>query len=45
MKRTRAKGGGRKPAPYKTKVLSVRVRVEWYDDLKKLITKFLNSKK
>lgn len=33
------KGAGRKPAPYKTKVMSFRVKEEHYDVLKQAIKK------
>lgn len=28
---------GRKPSPYKTTTVSVRVRIEWADDMRKYI--------
>lgn len=31
------KGAGRKPAPYKTKTIAFRVRVEYVDRLKQLV--------
>jgi hypothetical protein len=31
------KGAGRKPAPYKTKTISFRVRAEWVDQIKTLV--------
>ena len=30
---------GRKPAPYQTKTISFRVRIEWVDDIKAIIKK------
>lgn len=44
MTKKRAKGGGRKPASYKTRVLSVRVRTEWYWDLKQIASDFVKMK-
>jgi len=31
------KGAGRKPAPYKTKTIAFRVRVEWADEIKAMV--------
>ena len=31
------KGAGRPPAPYKTTTIAFRVRVEWADEIKKLV--------
>ena len=31
------KGAGRKPAPYKTKTIAFRVRVEWAEAVKNLV--------
>ena len=31
------KGAGRKPAPYQTKTIAFRVRVEWVERVKKLV--------
>ena len=31
------KGAGRKPAPYKTKTLSFRIRVEWENEIKEIV--------
>ena len=31
------KGAGRKPAPYKTRVLSFRVGTEWVDSIKSAV--------
>jgi hypothetical protein len=31
------KGAGRKPAPYKTKTIAFRVRVEWADGIKAMV--------
>lgn len=36
-KRKRKPGGGRKPAPYKTTTVSVRVRTEWVGEVKEAI--------
>lgn len=31
------KGAGRKPAPYQTKTITFRVRVEWVDEIKSMV--------
>jgi hypothetical protein len=31
------KGAGRKPAPYKTKTISFRIRLEWEEEIKETI--------
>jgi len=31
------KGAGRKPAPYKTKTLSFRIRVEWEKEIRETV--------
>ncbi len=31
------KGAGRKPAPYKTKTISFRIRVEWEKEIKETV--------
>lgn len=31
------KGAGRKPAPYQTKTIAFRVRVEWVETIKNLV--------
>jgi hypothetical protein len=31
------KGSGRKPAPYKTKTVSFRIRVEWEEEIKETV--------
>ena len=31
------KGAGRKPAPYKTKTIAFRVRVEWAEEVKQTV--------
>jgi hypothetical protein len=31
------KGAGRKPAPYKTKTIAFRVRVEWEETIKSMV--------
>ena len=36
---------GRKPSPYKTTTVSVRVRVEWVDTIKKAIANKINELK
>lgn len=45
MKRKRKPGGGRKPAPYKTTTVSVRVRTEWVEPVKEAITNTINNLK
>jgi len=45
MKGGKRAGAGRKPAPYQTTTIAFRVRVEWVDDLKKLVKDWLNEKK
>jgi len=37
LKGGKRKGAGRKPAPYKTKTISFRVRVEWIDVIKSML--------
>ena len=44
-KKTRAKGGGRKPAPYKTKVVAFRLKEEHVKPVRKLVKDFVNSQK
>lgn len=34
MKGGKRNGAGRKPAPYKTKTISIRVREEWAEEVK-----------
>lgn len=43
MKGGKRKGAGRKPAPYKTKAVGFRVRIEWAEQFKKDARKLLNS--
>lgn len=43
MIKTRAKGGGRKPAPCKTKVVAFRLREEHVQPVKKWVKDFVNS--
>jgi hypothetical protein len=31
------KGAGRKPAPYKTKTISFRIRLEWEKEIRKAV--------
>lgn len=45
QKRKRKPGGGRKPAPYKTTTVSVRVRTEWVGEVKEAITNTINNLK
>ena len=45
MIKTRAKGGGRKPAPYKTKVVAFRLREEHVQPVKKIVKDYINSQK
>jgi hypothetical protein len=33
------KGAGRNPAPYKTTTIAFRVRVEWIDEIKRMVKK------
>lgn len=35
------KGSGRKPAPYKTKTISFRVRVEFAEPIKKMVKDYV----
>ena len=39
------KGAGRKPAPYQTKTISFRVRVDLADDLRNSIKQFIKQYK
>ena len=38
-------GAGRKPAPYQTKTIAFRVRLEIIDEVKQLVKDFISSKK
>lgn len=31
------KGAGRKPAPYKTKTISFRIKIEWENEIKQMV--------
>jgi len=47
--KTEKRGGkrlnaGRKKAPYQTKTISFRVRIELVDEIKRLVKEFLNGK-
>ena len=44
-KRKRKPGGGRKPAPYKTTTIAVRVRAEWKEEVKEAIQTTINKLK
>jgi hypothetical protein len=37
------KGAGRKPAPYKTKTIAFRVRVEWAETIKTMVKDKINE--
>ena len=37
LKGGKRKGAGRKPAPYKTKTISFRVRLEWVEAIKSTV--------
>lgn len=44
IKGGKRKGAGRKPAPYQTKTIAFRVRVEFVEPIKKLVKDYVSER-
>ena len=44
LKGGKRKGAGRKPAPYKTKTIAFRVRVEFIEPIKKMVKNYVSER-